>query len=726
MSQAFITLDRLRSPLDIGAVPVGAAESLPYLLVNPPLTDPTAPYHSISYLLGATTAAGFARASCLDANVESLNYLSQPEHVRGLLAESERVRHQIEQQAGLTRADELRYRAALAGRGLHADFMERALHVFRDEASFYHYDTYRQAVMACRRWLELLSLRGAPGMFDGFALRTRGVLNFASHRDLRDPAVHASLTGPLRPYLDGPYRETLACEPWRLIGFSVNYLSQLPFALAMAASAREACPDAVIVFGGTEVCDDVKFAAEPKHIWQLFRDADLLVPGEGESALVGILRSIALGGDPGQIPGVMSRSHPGSPAASVYEDLDTLPTPLYDVWNWPAYWSPEPVVLYSPTRGCYWNKCTFCDYGLNSDRPTYPSRERPTQGLLSDLKAIRRTGSTVYFAVDAMSPRFLRQLAAVLRDADLGLKWSAELRLERTIPKRGLGGELSNAGCVAISFGYESASQRILDLIDKGVQIDQVPAILQELRQAGIGAQMMGFTGFPSETVDEARETYEFLMRHQDLWAIAGIGTFVLTQGSIVAKQPARFGIELIEPSEPEDVERFIAWRDSATGSVHYPGEASEDIRPDLRRSLVRVRDDRPFVGGIDSGHSILYFARYGRQLLPTGQEASALYSADFAIVPESLYETPFPRCLEFTTTGELEEGYEDLQGSGGSVSHDRLQAWLDQPSERSALRGPRTVRVEPNGVLTPAIDPGSSPHLAALALVLSSAQGAR
>lgn len=724
MSRAFIPLDRLRSPIAEVPINTDATDQMPYLLVNPPLTDPTAPYHSIPYLVGAAAAVGFNRASCLDANVESLNYLAQPEHVRGLLEEADRVRCELEQRPNLSRADEFRYRAALVGLGLQPDFMARALSVFRDQTVFYQYEPYRQAVMACRRWLELLSLRGVPGMFDGLTLRTHGVLNFASHRDLRDPAVHSAVTGPFRPYLDGPYRDALVSEPWRLIGFSVNYLSQLPFALAMAVTARQMCPDAVIVFGGTEVCDDVKFAAEPRRIWQLFRDADLIVPGEGESALAGILGAIAAGADAGRVSGVMSRSHPEAPSYSVYEDLATLPTPRYDVWDWNSYWSPEPVVLYSPTRGCYWNKCTFCDYGLNSDRPTSPSRERPPQALLADLKAIRRSGSAVYFAVDAMSPRFLRQLATVLREANLGLKWSAELRLERTFPKRGFGKELSDAGCVAISFGYESASQRILDLIDKGVQIDQVPAILQELRQAGIGAQMMGFTGFPSETAGEARETYEFLIRHPDLWTIAGIGTFVLTQGSIVAKQPARFGIELVEPDEAEDVERFIAWRDARTGAVHYPGETANNVSSDLRRSLIRVNDDRPFVGGIDSSHSILYFARYGRHLLPSGQKVNE--PGTTAIVEESLYQTPFMHLLDFTTSRTLEEGYEALQKSKGAACHDRLQAWLEQPGEASTLRGQQTVRLEPNGVLIPAIDPSCSPSLDALARVLSAAQGAR
>ena len=42
-----------------------------YLLVNLPLTDPTVPYHSISYLVGATSNAGYTNFSCVDANIQA-------------------------------------------------------------------------------------------------------------------------------------------------------------------------------------------------------------------------------------------------------------------------------------------------------------------------------------------------------------------------------------------------------------------------------------------------------------------------------------------------------------------------------------------------------------------------------------------------------------------------------------------------------------------------------
>ena len=279
----------------------------------------------------------------------------------------------IESLPGLTRLDELNYQAALTAETLTSDSVRTAIEIFRDEESFYHYPTYRQAVLVMKAWQELLCLDGAPKSIADFSILGGGVVNLSSYQDLCDPAVIDRLTGPFDPYLGGPFADVLRERRWRVVGFSVNFTGQLPVALRMARQVREALPDAVIVFGGTEVCDDVRLTREPKDYWRLFRDADIIVPGEGESPFCDILRAVEDGREFAGIRGILTRGeYPAQPPIN-YENVGDLPTPAYDVWEWDSYWTPEPVVLYSPTRGCYWNKCTFCDYGLNLDRPTSPS-----------------------------------------------------------------------------------------------------------------------------------------------------------------------------------------------------------------------------------------------------------------------------------------------------------------------------------------------------------------
>jgi len=695
-----------------------------YLLMNPPLTDPTAPYHSISYLVAATAAAGFTGYQCADVNIAMLNHMSQPLQVAALLDSADRTRARLEAAHTLSRGEQITYRSALKGVGLEPDSVTRAIAVLRHPPSFYRYDTYRQAAMVLKRWVDLFCVDSLPGAFDGFSLNPNGPINLGSVDDVTDAVVLDRLTAPFASYFDLPFADLLARRPWSLVGVSINYVSQLPFGIQMCRRIRELCPDVVLVVGGTEVSDDLKYLRNPRDIWRLFSECDAVVVGEGESALVHILEGVRQRStEPVRWPGVLTRGDVGLSFPSVkYEDVAGLPTPRYDVWNWEEYWSPEPVVYYSPTRGCYWNKCTFCDYGLNTDGPTSPSRERSPDQVVADLRQTARIARTVYFAVDAMSPAYIRRLSQHLAEADLGIHWAAELRLERAFPKQHLGSVLHAAGCRAISFGYESGSQRVLDLIRKGVDLSRVPAILEELASAGIGAQMMGFIGFRTESQEEALATYELLRAHRHLWTLAGIGDFVLTKGSEVAKQPQEFGIRQLVTCAGDDIVRSLLWVDAA-GHLNGPGsqrtEAIDQVAGDLRR----FHDDRPFVGGIDSTHSLLYFARHGPCLVPT-QNA---HDGEDALVATQSYETPFGDVEDFVSVRDVEDVHVSFRLRGQAAGHRELTAWFGDAGERphpSDTMGSIELEIYPSGDFLPADCREPSAAYAALKRLLVTGSG--
>ena len=65
---------------------------------------------------------------------------------------------------------------------------------------------------------------------------------------------------------------------------------------------------------------------------------------------------------------------------------------------------------------------------------------------------------------------------------------------------------------MAISVGFESGNQRVLDLIDKGTRPAQVEQTIVAMNNAGVAVQIMGFTGFPTETRAEAQDSVDFLV----------------------------------------------------------------------------------------------------------------------------------------------------------------------------------------------------------------------
>jgi hypothetical protein len=301
-----------------------------------------------------------------------------------------------------------------------------------------------------------------------------------------------------------------------------------------------------------------------------------------------------------------------------YENVATLGRPLFR-YPWELYLSPERGINYAPTRGCYWNRCTFCDYGLNTSMPTSPWRERRIDQAVDDLRAsVAETGARfVYFAVDVMSPAYLDRLSDAILDAGLDIRWSAELRLEKAFSYERCG-RLAASGCVCVSFGMESGNQRILDLIDKGTQVAFMGETMKSFTAAGIAVQVMGFYDFPSETQAERDETRRFLREHSPYWSAVAFGSFLLTGTSMIAKDPARFGVRLVE-TEDVDVPRAIAYRiDEGRREGETKAMRSEDADAsfDSDAGLFPERLRRPWAGGTDSLHTMIYYDAHGRSVL--------------------------------------------------------------------------------------------------------------
>ncbi|QQF06282.1 B12-binding domain-containing radical SAM protein [Sinorhizobium meliloti] len=667
----------------MGGIVVLANSDIRYLLIQPPLTDPTGPYHSISYLVGHAESQGFSGYSVIDANIEALDWAAQPSNVRDLLQFADATIAETEAYEAPSRGAQMRYRIALASIGLHSESVQRAIDVFKQPDLFYSFPDYSEAADVLSRWQRLQNLHGRPGQSVNFRLDPYGPVNLRRVADLTETSYTRSLIEPFRGYFDGPFTDSVRrCEP-AVVGLSIAFRTQLPFALHLATIIRRQFPNVIMCAGGTDVTNIVKNVRDSKLLWQLFRDFDALVVGEGESAFVSILRAVQAGGTLNEIhsPGILVRGTNSNQISSRYENVSALGSPNYRIWNRYGYWAPEQVLLYSPTRGCYWNRCTFCDYGLNDGMPTSPSRERAIDRVIADLNQIAQLTSAMYLAVDAISPSFLKKMCKVIQENRLNVIWSAEIRLDRSLRNWERAATLRKAGCVALSYGLESASQRVLDLIDKGIRIDEVASILQEMRRAGIASQMMCFTGFPTESFEEAQTTFQFLEAHSDLWSLAGSGEFTLTPGAIVAKEPTRFGVH--DPVVPigDDIPDHLLYRGADGAFVR-----SDRWRRRLSRngqSIRRLELDRPFVGGIDTAHTILYAGRYGADWFASGQAAAEVEKrVGEPILEQAHASTPFWGFDGFGHEGEIELKKQEGFARGIAYGISEFDEWFSEQKD--------------------------------------------
>lgn len=642
------------------------------LLLYPPLTDPTTPYHSLVYVASSAHQSGFTAVEVRDTNIEALNYCARPEVLGGMLCTWAERRRQLSTQPSLSGLEQLEYSYLVRAGALEPQSAAQAISVLKDQEAFYDYARYRKAVRVIELWMNSLSCEALPGQFlEGSFTRLGGLFNTASTADLTNQQLLDRIVGPFRGY----YREILFPELRRraydVVGINITYTSQLPYALWLVREIRRLQPDAYLVCGGTEVSDVWKYAGKPESFARIFQGADSCVVGEGESAFVRILESLAGGRKPTQIANVICLDPEGGtctpPPTIAYEDLDRLPTPNYELMTSDPYFSPHPFYYYSPTRGCYWNKCTFCDYGLNFGTPTSPWRQRDLELIVSDLRSLSRMTPYVYLSVDVLAPGALLKLAQAIIDAQIDIRWAAEMRLEKYFNQERCE-TLRRSGCVAVSVGFESGNQRILDQIKKGTKLNEIEGTLSEFTRAGIAVQMMGFTGFPTETYREAMDSISYLKRNSAHWTVGGLGDFVLTPGAIVAQHPAAFNISNVRAFSGNDINRHLNF-DELPGPAKTADEvlAIEEAKQELRRAEF----NRPFAGGTDSAHSIFYYTRYGlafpQAFVPHGESEpcneSVPLSLDGVIIKRERYDL-----LSLFDYQDLEETHAQARSTQGVV----------------------------------------------------------
>lgn len=156
-----------------------------------------------------------------------------------------------------------------------------------------------------------------------------------------------------------------------------------------------------------------------------------------------------------------------------------------------------------------------------------------------------------------------------------------------------------------------------------------------------------------------------------------------MTSGSIIAKQYKFFGIKETFPSSEDDIIRWLSWSNEDN---HMPNFHNAEIAEDIYKTAISLKlivGDRPFVGGIDSGHSILYFSKFGKNLLPTAQPERE----ETNIFPYPVYvRTPFHRVDSFTDKYDIQNYRRQLHLEGKPADFQSIMAWLNEYPNRSNM----------------------------------------
>ncbi len=245
-----------------------------------------------------------------------------------------------------------------------------------------------------------------------------------------------------------------------------------------------------------------------------------------------------------------------------YLSVIEIVNPMHRLWS-DGRWNKLTLA-----HGCYWGKCTFCDVTLD-----YIKRYEPlTAALLCDRieEIIAQTNQHGFHFVDeAAPPALLRELALEIIRRKLTVVWWTNIRFEKNFTAD-LCRLLKAAGCIAISGGLEVASDRLLDLMKKGVTVAQVSRVSDSFTQAGIMVHAYLMYGFPTQT---AQETVDALEMVRQLFGLGVVQSgfwhrFAMTAHSPVGLEPAAYQVVRTGPDFGGFADNDL-YHDDPTGCDH-------------------------------------------------------------------------------------------------------------------------------------------------------------
>ncbi len=214
--------------------------------------------------------------------------------------------------------------------------------------------------------------------------------------------------------------------------------------------------------------------------------------------------------------------------------------PMHSLWS-DGRWNKLTMA-----HGCYWGKCTFCDISLDYIKTYEPIAANLIVDRMEELVA--KTGETGFHFVDeAAPPSLMKAVAIEIIKRKLIVSWWANVRFEKSFT-RDLCILLKASGCIAVSGGLEVASDRLLDLINKGITVAQVARVSKHFTEAGIMVHAYLMYGFPTQTVQETvdslemvRQLFETGVLQSAFWHL-----FTMTAHSPVGLEPDKYSVKKI------------------------------------------------------------------------------------------------------------------------------------------------------------------------------------
>jgi anaerobic magnesium-protoporphyrin IX monomethyl ester cyclase len=577
------------------------------LLLQPPPGDITGPYPALCYLKSYAAEHGYG-VRVRDLGIEALHYLSQPERAAGMLQQARQQCDRMEALPSLDAGQQQLYTLLLASLAAQdrPQWYADSLRMFQHRDAFFDYNRYKQARTGLNAFFELLSALHYPTTLTAAEYPTATMLKTMD-------AILAHQDPALNPYIRY-YEEVLfpaiaELKP-ALVGISMVFANQSVQALVLGRMIKARFADIHVTLGGAYLSQWV-MAAGDQQVEQLLGCADSIVCGEGEQAFTDLLARVLARQDPAGLPNLVCRQADDQQLIRFqelnYTDIASQPPPDFTDLDLDAYLTPQTIIPYCISRGCYWGRCVFCqnrygDYRMRRYQTVSVEKAVAEMSRLAD-----QYGSHHFnFSNDVVDPVYLKKLSRAILDSDRTFIWNTDLRAEKAFDAETCR-LMADAGLKTVAIGFESGCQKTLDAMDKGKRVEIVAEVMGNLYAAGVATQAMGIFGMPGESEADGQETVRFLEANADVISYYVMGLLMVLPGSRMHSDPGAYGVTAISyDRNPLKTPEPVWWSDSRMSM-----ESVNRLYARLNHlEEIYAINEYPYVGGLSTNHGFLYFTQ--------------------------------------------------------------------------------------------------------------------
>lgn len=278
-----------------------------------------------------------------------------------------------------------------------------------------------------------------------------------------------------------------------------------PEAESIVRTVRAELPKAKLFAGGAA------FGVAPEALFQKF-GVDYAVAGDGERASVALLDALSRNESPAGIAGLVRQendrivfSPPGEDA-----DLDGLPRPSLHKWiDLKRYERHGATIPIQTKRGCVF-KCVYCTY-RNVEGWGY--RTRDPDLVADEIEQLRRLAGVRTF--DFVDSTFNSPPGHAIEVCEAIMRRNLKVYLDTTnftpaTASNELLSAMRHAGFRTLGISAESASDPVLERLEKGFNAAKVREVAQRVERAGIRTLWIFLVGGPGETMQTLDETLKF------------------------------------------------------------------------------------------------------------------------------------------------------------------------------------------------------------------------